>query len=275
MNKASKAEQKNVFTFQGELGSGWENVKGKQMKTWGIRRTVYVSDDEERVWDSLFNKNARLVLRCQPDSPQALIPLWYESVIDFDKNGNFIGSYSPYTWACDVELYSKYTVKKEEITHEHRRYILDHPEVRALLSDYLQSILFRKPNNVIEFTKQYFESFLNLRAKPQKPINKKPVDSSSRTSSYYYASSTSMLGEGEGMWGEWLGEGEGDDPNVFYIVNPKANYDGLEKVDDPNLNTESEVVTTTENETEDDLVVNEEGQYVPSSTSIIESGQDP
>ncbi len=83
-----------------------------------------------------------------------------------------------------------------------------------------------------------------------------------------------MLGEGEGMWGEWLGEGEGDDPNSFYVVNPKANYDGLEKVDDPTLNTESEIVST-ENETEDDLVVNEEGQYVRSSTNIIEMGQDP
>lgn len=239
------------------------------MKTWGIRRTVYVSDEEERIWDSLYNKNARLILRCQPESPQALIPLWYESIIDFDKNGNFIGSYCPYAWACDVELYSKYSVRKEEITHEHRRYILDHPEVRALLSDYLQAILFRKPPNVIEFTKHYFESFLNLKGKPTKSQAKKASDSSRSSSFYLDGSSLSLLGESGMGEGEWLGEGEDGDATSFYPVNPTVNYDGLEQVDeDPNIYADepSEMLTTENDETEDDLVVNEEGQYVPGSS---------
>ncbi|CAL8095992.1 unnamed protein product [Orchesella dallaii] len=239
-----------------ELGSGWENVKGKQMKTWGIRRTVFISEDEERQWDSLFNKHSRLILRCQPDSPQALIPLWFESIIDFDKHGNFTGLYSPYAWACDVELYSKYAIKKEEITHDHRRYIMDHPEVRALLSDYLQAMLFRKPQDIISFTKQYFQAFLTLRGRTTKPTANK--DLSKSTSGSYYDSSMTLSGE----FGEWMGEGEDDNRN-FYPINPTVDYDGLEKVDDGIVNlSEGEPGMYTENETEDDLIVNEEGKYV-------------
>jgi len=230
------------------------------MKTWGIRRTVFVSEDEERQWDSLFNKQSRLILKCQPDSPQACVPLWFESIIDFDKHGHFTGLYSPYAWACDVELYSKYAIKKEEVTHDHRRYIMDHPEVRALLSDYLQTVLLRKPQDVISFTKQYFQAFLSLRGRSTKSNAKK--GGASRMSSSYDASMT-LSGE-FGESGEWFGEGEGegeDDDRSFYPINPTVDYDGLEKVDDGNAWSEGEPGAT-ENETEDDLEVNEEGKYV-------------
>lgn len=153
-------------SFQSEVGSGWENVRGHQEKTWGIRRSVFVTDTEEREWNCLLNKHSHLILKCQPESPQALIPLWFESVEDYDKFGNFIGIInSPYPWACDAEFYSKYKMKKDELNFEHRRYLLDHPEVSSLLGDYLQAVLFRKPQNVIEFTQQYFETFLNMKGK--------------------------------------------------------------------------------------------------------------
>lgn len=158
-----------------------------------------------------------------------MIPLWFESIIEFDKNGTFIGVCSPYAWACDMELYSKYSIKKDDLTHDHRRYILDHPEVRALLSDYLQTVLFRKPLDVVEFTKQYFEAFVPPAGKGAK--GKVRTRSSGFGSFYQYGSSgsRSMVTES----GEWLGEDGyyGEDWMDFYSDDPKVNYDGLEKVD--------------------------------------------
>ena len=34
-----------------------------------------------------------------------------------------------------------------------------HPEMKALLADYLQFLLLRKPDDVIAFTAEYFSSF--------------------------------------------------------------------------------------------------------------------
>lgn len=217
-------------------------MKGKQIKTWGIRRNVYVSEEEERVWDSLFNKNSRLILRCQPDGPQALIPLWFETIVEFDKHGNFSGSYAPYAWACDMELYSKYAIRKEEITHDHRRYIIDHPEVRALLSDYLQAVLFRKPQNVIDFTKQYFEAFVNLRGKQRKSNNSSSDD--------YYFSGSSGSRDDDLDEGEWPGEGEDERHSNPVIDDNSREAAGVQ----------SKGVSTGYNA--DDELGNEEGQYV-------------
>ena len=35
----------------------------------------------------------------------------------------------------------------------------DHPEIKAMLSDYVQTILHLKPEDVFEFTAKYFLSF--------------------------------------------------------------------------------------------------------------------
>lgn len=48
---------------------------------------------------------------------------------------------------------------KEELKAEHASYLREHPEIRALISDFLQFLLLRKPENVLQFARDYFLPF--------------------------------------------------------------------------------------------------------------------
>ncbi len=107
---------------------------------------------------------------------------------------------------------------------DHKSYLLDHPDLRALLSDFVQAVLLRKPTHLIPFTSNYFEAFLKV-SREETP----PKSAESTTSTI----DTEYLGEW-GEWGEWTGEdgggGAGKDSYRFYSVRPTRSFDGLEKV---------------------------------------------
>lgn len=48
---------------------------------------------------------------------------------------------------------------KEELMADHTLYLRQHPEIRALISDFLQFLLLRKPDDVFQFAREYFLPF--------------------------------------------------------------------------------------------------------------------
>ncbi|XP_076648593.1 ciliogenesis-associated TTC17-interacting protein-like, partial [Halictus rubicundus] len=62
-------------------------------------------------------------------------------------------------WAEDIEMFSKYLDKKFAKMAEHTEYLLNHPEVKYLITDYTQTLLVVKPEDVIDFTIQHFKAF--------------------------------------------------------------------------------------------------------------------
>uniref|UniRef100_A0A3B5LIT4 RIIa domain-containing protein n=1 Tax=Xiphophorus couchianus TaxID=32473 RepID=A0A3B5LIT4_9TELE len=42
---------------------------------------------------------------------------------------------------------------------EHNSYLREHPELRALLSDFLQDLLIVKPDNIFQFAREYFPPY--------------------------------------------------------------------------------------------------------------------
>lgn len=48
---------------------------------------------------------------------------------------------------------------KEELKADHASYLRKHPEIRALISDFLQFLLLRKPDDVFQFAREYFLPF--------------------------------------------------------------------------------------------------------------------
>jgi hypothetical protein len=143
-----------------ELGEGVENIRGDEMNVRGVRRTVIDGKDVEE-WDSIYNEHGRMVLRCQPDKDHALIPLWFKSVEKYTTSGEFIGTRPPLVWACDMEMYAQYIERKDLLISQHKNYLVRHPIVKALLSDFLQAVLQKKPKKVVEFGMQFFEPFLH------------------------------------------------------------------------------------------------------------------
>lgn len=53
---------------------------------------------------------------------------------------------------------------KDNIKTSHASYLRQHPEIRSLVSDFLQFLLLRKPDDVFQFARKYFLQFVCYRS---------------------------------------------------------------------------------------------------------------
>lgn len=53
--------------------------------------------------------------------------------------------------------------QQEELKADHMSYVRHHPELRAILADFLQFLLLRKPQDVFSFAREYFAPFSSHR----------------------------------------------------------------------------------------------------------------
>ncbi|XP_045337184.1 ciliogenesis-associated TTC17-interacting protein isoform X3 [Leopardus geoffroyi] len=65
----------------------------------------------------------------------------------------------PLVWEEDMELYSRFLGRKEELRVSHNSYLRQHPEAQALISDFLLFLLLRRPADVVTFAAEYFGPF--------------------------------------------------------------------------------------------------------------------
>ncbi|CAG7838377.1 unnamed protein product [Allacma fusca] len=158
--KALTAKGVVVRSAYSALGDGVENIRGEDMSVRGLRRTTFEGKNGEE-WDSIFNEHGRMVLRCQPDKDHALIPLWFKPVEKYTTSGDFIGTRPPLVWACDMEMYAQYIERKDLLVSQHKNYLVRHPMVKALLGDFLQALLQKKPKKLVQFGMQFFEPYLH------------------------------------------------------------------------------------------------------------------
>ena len=70
-------------------------------------------------------------------------------------------------WENDMQLKSSYLDKKEELKNEYDQYLHDHPDLKAIMGDYIQSLISFKPNDVAAFSAKYFASY-SSKTKPNK-----------------------------------------------------------------------------------------------------------
>ncbi len=59
----------------------------------------------------------------------------------------------------DPELMAYFDNIKKKLKKEHEEYLTDHPEVSQLLQDFMTKLLLNKPNDVFDFTQNYFKYF--------------------------------------------------------------------------------------------------------------------
>ena len=59
-------------------------------------------------------------------------------------------------WQEDMMLHSYYIDRKEELRNGHETYLSHRPELQAMLKDFLQFLLLRKPDDVCAFAANYF-----------------------------------------------------------------------------------------------------------------------
>ena len=57
----------------------------------------------------------------------------------------------------DQELFSYFRDRNTTLCQDNFTFLMEHPEVKRLLNDYLSNILLHKPDDVFKFTKDYFK----------------------------------------------------------------------------------------------------------------------
>ncbi|XP_041897253.1 ciliogenesis-associated TTC17-interacting protein isoform X1 [Corvus kubaryi] len=139
------------------LGIQRQAVGSAETEVFVIERAMHSSSGASTVWHSSFLPNGRLAQLMQIGSP-VLMVLQDESILS--KSGRFEPQLpfpkEPLDWEEDIQLYSWFLDRKDELQLSHAAYLQQHPEVRALLSDFLQALLFQQPHDPISFAAEFF-----------------------------------------------------------------------------------------------------------------------
>ncbi|XP_074659702.1 ciliogenesis-associated TTC17-interacting protein-like [Tubulanus polymorphus] len=135
-------------------------VGNTELHVFGIERTINSVSDLPTSWQTYFIKDGHMSNRVQVGSPVTMKLSSVPPPVDedeeppkptFDKQA--------LNWEEDVQLYSKFLDRKEDLKGDHAAYMRHHPELRALLADFLQFLLLRKPDDVATFAADYFAPF--------------------------------------------------------------------------------------------------------------------
>ncbi|XP_028282603.1 ciliogenesis-associated TTC17-interacting protein [Parambassis ranga] len=157
-----------INTSFSELGVKQLEVGGEDLKVFGVQRIVHSLDDGPSTWQCYFLDDGRLASRGQVGSPVIMRlpqqPLKIEK--DFEK--------VPLVWEEDLQMRSEFLDRKEELKASHISYLRQHPEIRALISDFLQFLLLRKPDDVFPFAREYFLPFVSHQL-PEPNLNAKTL----------------------------------------------------------------------------------------------------
>ncbi|KAK2170694.1 hypothetical protein LSH36_1g17002 [Paralvinella palmiformis] len=135
-------------------------VEQTELEVIGIERTINSLADLPTTWQSYFTKDGHLTSRVQVGSPVTMRLMFYPEPIEEEEyESKPVFEKKDLNWEEDVELHSKYSSRKEELKDNHMKYMREHPELKALMADFLQFLLLRKPTDTIAFAAEYFASF--------------------------------------------------------------------------------------------------------------------
>ncbi|KAM6464502.1 ciliogenesis-associated TTC17-interacting protein isoform 1-T5 [Liasis olivaceus] len=142
------------------LGFQKQQVKKEEVDVFVIERTVHSVEAPPLNWQFCFLPDGHLSRRVQIGSPATMVILKMPILIDKDEpDPRPIFEKVLLDWEEDAELYSKFLDRKEELQASHATYVRRHPELSALLADFLQLLLLRKPDDVVTFAAEFFAPF--------------------------------------------------------------------------------------------------------------------
>lgn len=137
-----------------------QTVEDVELRVYGIERTINSTVDLPVTWQSYFMNDGHLTNRVQVGSPVTMKLAKVPQRIERDEETpKPVFEKKEINWEEDMQLHSKFLDRKEELKGDHATYMRHHPELRALLADFLQFLLLRKPDDVIAFAADYFSAF--------------------------------------------------------------------------------------------------------------------
>ncbi|KAM5153126.1 ciliogenesis-associated TTC17-interacting protein [Mantella aurantiaca] len=156
---ACDSEMNLCISSYSALGSRLQAIGKDTAEVYGIERTI-LSPDIPNTWQYYFLPDGHLVSRVQVGSPVVVslmeMPLLSEPE---ERDPKPVFEKKPLDWKNDVQLHSEFLDRKEELISDHETYLTRHPEMKILLSDFMQFLLLRKPNDVFTFAAEFFAPF--------------------------------------------------------------------------------------------------------------------
>ncbi|XP_061695640.1 ciliogenesis-associated TTC17-interacting protein [Syngnathoides biaculeatus] len=138
-------------------------VDGQTLDVFGVERILQSADESPTTWHHYFLPDGHLASRWQVGSPVTMVLLQLPS-----QNQQAYEKIS-LVWEEDIQMRSKFLDRKEELKADHASYLKAHPEIRALISDFLQFLLLKKPRDVFRFAREYFLPFTTDGGSPASP----------------------------------------------------------------------------------------------------------
>ncbi|CAG5896293.1 unnamed protein product [Menidia menidia] len=144
-----------------ELGRKQMEIGDEVLEVFGIQKMVHSVEGSSPTWQCFFLQDGHLASRMQVGSPVTTkllqLPSKSQKGFHFYTCARF--EKIPLVWEEDMQMHSNFLDRKAELKADHTSYLRQHPEIRALISDFLQFLLLRKPNDVFQFAKEYFIPF--------------------------------------------------------------------------------------------------------------------
>uniref|UniRef100_UPI003AAC2B69 ciliogenesis-associated TTC17-interacting protein n=1 Tax=Centroberyx gerrardi TaxID=166262 RepID=UPI003AAC2B69 len=153
-----------IHTTYSELGPKQLEVGCETVEVFGVERRVDSVEDVPATWQCYFLPDGHLASRVQVGSPVIMRLLQLPSQLEKDLlNDKPVFEKRPLFWEEDMQMHSKFLDRKEELKADHASYLRQHPELRALMADFLQFLLLRKPDDIYKFAREYFLPFTSHR----------------------------------------------------------------------------------------------------------------
>ncbi|XP_039349593.1 ciliogenesis-associated TTC17-interacting protein [Mauremys reevesii] len=142
------------------LGFQKQRVGVTEVEVFVLERAVCPDEGIPMTWQFCFLSDGHLARRVQVGSPVTMLLQQLPVLIDVDEvEPRPVFEKKPLDWEEDVQLYSQFLDRKEELQAGHTSYARRHPELRALLADFLQLLLLHKPDDVLTFAAEFFAPF--------------------------------------------------------------------------------------------------------------------
>eukprot|EP00112_Aurelia_sp_Birch-Aquarium-sp1_P006093 Seg1681.3 transcript_id=Seg1681.3/GoldUCD/mRNA.D3Y31 product="Ciliogenesis-associated TTC17-interacting protein" protein_id=Seg1681.3/GoldUCD/D3Y31 len=133
-------------------------IEGQNVEMFGVERSI-LSQNSELSWRSYFLKDGHMSYRNSQGSPITMKLLRLPRPEDEEEEQSPTITRKGHRWEEDMQFWSRFLDRKEELKSDHLTFIQKHPELKALMSDFLQFLLMRKPDDVCSFAANYFEAF--------------------------------------------------------------------------------------------------------------------
>ncbi|XP_078535370.1 ciliogenesis-associated TTC17-interacting protein isoform X2 [Lissotriton helveticus] len=148
-----------------ELGVRNQMIGKETVEMFGIERSIWSEEDLPLTWQCYFLSDGHLSSRVQVGSPVTMTLQTMPILVEKDEpDPKPVFGKQILEWEEDVQLYSRFLDRKEELRADHATYIRRHPDVRIILADFLQFVLLRKPDDIVAFAAEFFAPFASQRS---------------------------------------------------------------------------------------------------------------